>query len=254
MKSATGTLGKLMSVLDVIAGANDPPRFSDLLILTGEPRGTLHRHLSHLLDEGLAEISEDGRYRPGLRLLTLASRSWASNDLRRVARPHLEALHEATGETVHLGILKAGEIVYLDKVESRQAIRMYSQVGNAAPAYCTGVGKAALSVLTGEGLQRAIAGMDFKPFTSQTIVDAKALCQSLEETRHSGFAYDLEEHERGICCIAAPLSIRDRLAGGISVTAPAYRADMARLASWQTVLARVAQDINSELAVRLGPG
>lgn len=254
MKSTTGTLGKLMSVLDLIAGANDPPRFSDLLILTGEPRGTLHRHLSHLVDEGLAEMGEDGRYRAGLRLLKLASKSWASNDIRRVARPHLEELHQATGETVHLGILQGADIVYLDKVESRQAIRMYSQVGNAAPAYCTGIGKAALAALTEERFETAIADIEFKPFTSQTIVDAKALCQTIEETRHSGFAYDLEEHEPGIRCIAASLSIKGRLAGGISVTAPAYRADMERLDSWRGVLARVAGDINSELAARLGPG
>lgn len=254
MKSTTGTLGKLMSVLDVIVSAEDPPRFSALLTLTGEPRGTLHRHLSHLVDEGLVEMREDGRYRAGLRLLKLAAKSWASNDIRRVARPHLEALHEATGETVHLGILKGAEIVYLDKVEGRQAIRMYSQVGNAAPAYCTGIGKAALAALTDESLECTIAGIDFKPFTSETIVDARALSQSIEETRRSGFAYDLEEHEQGIRCIAAPLSIMDGMVGGISVTAPAYRADMERLGSWQAVLARIAGDINRELEARLGPG
>ena len=248
----TGTLGKLMSVLDAIASCEDPPRFSDLLAMTGEPRGTLHRHLRHLVGEGLAEIDESGRYRPGLRLLNLASRAWETNDLRRIARPHLEMLGDAVGETVHLGVLRGAEIVYLDKVEARQAVRMYSRIGNASPIHCTGIGKAATSTLPDKRLQDLVRALNFRRFTPSTITTPQDFVREIETLRQTGFAYDLEEHEQGIRCIAAPVSARG-IAAGISVTAPAYRAEPDRMEDWKRPLAHAAAAINVELEARLGP-
>jgi DNA-binding IclR family transcriptional regulator len=131
-ESDTGTLGKLMSLLDLITHADRPLRFTDILAAARQPRGTLHRQLSHLVEEGLLEIDTEGRYSPGLRLLDLASRSWAKNEFRLIAEPHLRELQKMSGETVHLGVLKGSSIIYLDKVEGQQPVRMYSQIGNAA--------------------------------------------------------------------------------------------------------------------------
>lgn len=248
----TGTLGKLMSVLDAIATCEDPPRFSDILVMTGEPRGTLHRHLRHLVGEGLAEIDESGRYRPGLRLLNLASRAWETNDLRRIARPHLEALGEVVGETVHLGVLRGAEIVYLDKVEARQAVRMYSRVGNASPIHCTGIGKAAISTLPERRCREIIRTLTYRPFTPSTITGRDEFAAEIQKIRQQGFAFDLEEHEQGIRCIAVPVSARG-IAAGISVTAPAYRAESGRLEAWKLPLQKAARAINAELEARLGP-
>lgn len=248
-----GTLGKLMAVLDLVAQAPSPPRFTDLLARSGEPRGTLHRHLRQLLGEGLAEVDEEGRYRPGLRLLKLAARTWGSNDLRLVARPHLERLQEATGETVHLGVLRGDEIVYLDKVEGRQAIRMYSQVGIASPVYCTGVGKAALSSLGEAERDEIIGRIVFRRFTEATICNAETLRREIADIRALGFAMDQEEHEQGIRCIAAPLHAGG-IVGGISITAPAYRADDGKVMGWRTELALTTETVAAELAARLGPG
>ena len=96
----TGTLGKLMVLLDLVTHADAPLRFTDILALADQPRGTLHRQLGHLVVEGLLELDAEGRYAPGLRLLDFASRSWARNEFRLIAAPHLAALHRETGETV----------------------------------------------------------------------------------------------------------------------------------------------------------
>jgi IclR family transcriptional regulator, acetate operon repressor len=248
----TGTLGKLMSVLDAIASCDEPPRFSDILVMTGEPRGTLHRHLRHLVGEGLAEVDGDGRYRPGLRLLNLASRAWETNDLRRIARPHLEALGEAVGETVHLGVLRGAEIVYIDKVEARQAVRMYSRVGNASPVHCTGIGKAAISTFPDKRLRDLLRSLTFRRFTPSTVSGAEEFARQIDQVRQQGFAFDLEEHEQGIRCVAVPVSARG-VAAGVSVTAPAYRAQPERMEEWKAPLKRAAAAINAELEARLGP-
>ncbi|MCV9944101.1 MULTISPECIES: IclR family transcriptional regulator [unclassified Rhizobium] len=250
----TGTLGKLMVLLDLVTHADAPLRFTDILALAGQPRGTLHRQLTHLVEEGLLELDGDGRYAPGLRLLDFAARSWARNEFRLIAEPHLRDLQQATGETVHLGVLRGQSIIYLDKVEGRQPVRMYSQIGNASPCYCTGVGKAALSLLPAENLVDLLAGLSFTSFTASTHVSAETLLAEIREIADQGYAFDREEHEAGIRCVAAPVWSEDRtFMGGISITGPAYRLSMELLHQWVVPVQLAAVRIMEGMRVRLGP-
>ncbi|ANM09373.1 MULTISPECIES: IclR family transcriptional regulator [Rhizobium] len=250
----TGTLGKLMVLLDLVTHADAPLRFTDILARAGQPRGTLHRQLSHLVEEGLLELDGDGRYAPGLRLLDFAARSWARNEFRLIAEPHLAELQQATGETVHLGVLRGQSIIYLDKVDGRQPVRMYSQIGNASPCYCTGVGKAALSLLPADLLTDLLAGLSFTSFTASTHVSADSLLAEIREIADQGYAFDREEHEAGIRCVAAPVWSQDRtFIGGISITGPAYRLSMELLRQWAVPVQLAAGRIMEGMRIRLGP-
>ena len=253
-ESGTGTLGKAISVLDIVASSDGPMRFTDILAEADQPRGTLHRQLSNLVEEGLLTLGRDHTYTLGLRLLKFASKAWAGNQFRQIAEPHLRALHDQTGETVHLGVLRGTEVIYLDKVESRQAVRMYSQIGNASPCYCTGVGKAALSALPQAQLSEITKEIRFRRFTDHTLVDRDALLAELAEIRASGNSYDREEHELGIRCVAAPVYSADRtFVAGISVTGPAYRVSMERLEEWAGLVRETAHAIMDDMGTRLGP-
>jgi DNA-binding IclR family transcriptional regulator len=250
----TGTLGKLMVLLDLVTHADAPLRFTDILSLAGQPRGTLHRQLGHLVEEGLIEVDVDGRYAPGLRLLDFAARSWARNEFRLIAEPHLADLQQASGETVHLGVLRGSSIIYLDKVEGRQPVRMYSQIGNASPCYCTGVGKAALSRLPAESLANLLADLSFTRFTASTHVSAETLLAEIREIANLGYAFDREEHEAGIRCVAAPIWSEDRtFIGGVSITGPAYRLSMELLRQWAVPVQLAAGRIMEGMRIRLGP-
>ncbi|WP_234939395.1 IclR family transcriptional regulator [Sinorhizobium kostiense] len=253
--AGTGTLGKAMAVLEAVATADRPQRFTDILRSVRQPRGTLHRLLGHLVEEGLLVQRGDLSYEPGLRLLKLAYRSWSGNRFRDIAAPYLLRLHEMTGETVHLGVLRDTEIIYVDKVESRQTVRMSSQIGKASPAYCTGIGKAALSSLPEPEVERIAARIQFHPFTERTHRSAAALLAEIEEIRRQGHAFDREEHEAEICCVAAPIAVPEHeLVGGISVTGPSYRVSTTQLAGWSADVRKAANDIEEELRIRLGPG
>ncbi|MDO9415659.1 IclR family transcriptional regulator [Pararhizobium sp.] len=253
--SGTGTLGKAMALLDLVAAADAPLRFVEILALTQQPRGTVHRQLSHLVEEGLLALREDLRYEPGIRLLTLASNAWSRNQFRAVAEPHLKRLQEQTGETIHLGILRGLEVIYLDKVEGRQAIRMHSQIGNASPVYCTGVGKAALSVLDEGKLLEVMGQLIFHPYTPSTHRSVRSLMEDIVHIKKRGYAFDREEHERGICCVAAPVHSRHHgIVAGISVTGPVHRLPAEKLEAWAGLVDHAAVAISADLVARLGPG
>ncbi len=62
-------------------------------------------------------------------------------DLRERAEPFLQRLVLETGETAHLCILDAGEVVYLEKVEAPRTFRIPSRVGQRNPAHWVVVSK-----------------------------------------------------------------------------------------------------------------
>lgn len=250
----TGTLGKAVSLLELVAFAEKPMRFTDVVEACGQPRGTVHRQLAHLLAEGLIDHAPDQTYVVGLRLLQLAAKAWSGNDLRSVAAPHLAALQDATQESVHLAVLNGGQVTYLDKIEGRHTLRMHSQVGKSSPVYCTGVGKAALSLLPADDLAELAAGLDFHRFTDNTIVTPEALVKDVAAILMNGYGFDLQEHEIGIHCVAAPVHAPGRnFHAAISVTGPAYRVDAEQLRKWAPQVRETADRISAELACRLSP-
>ncbi|MEO1748232.1 MAG: IclR family transcriptional regulator C-terminal domain-containing protein, partial [Pseudomonadota bacterium] len=128
------------------------------------------------------------------------------------------------------------------------------QIGKASPAYCTGVGKAALSMLSGDDVRLRVNSIDFQAFTPKTIVTATDLEAEIGLIASRGFAFDDEEHEAGIHCAAAPIHSPDKsFVGGISVTAPSYRVSRQQLEQWVPLVTQAANEINLDIAIKLGP-
>jgi DNA-binding IclR family transcriptional regulator len=250
----TGTIGKCMQIVEYIASQDSTVRFKDIQQYTAQPKGTLHRQLSNLVSEGLIELDPNGEYHTGIRLLALAHKSWNKNTLRTIARPFLEALHQETQETIHLGVLMQNAVIYLDKVESQQSIRMHSQIGNTSPVYCTGVGKAALSTLTASQLEKICNTIEYVQYTETTITSTADLQQEIQRIQQQGYALDNEEHEAGIFCASAPISNTTRgIHAGVSITAPLFRISTASQQQWPELVKNTAAEINKEIANRLSP-
>jgi DNA-binding IclR family transcriptional regulator len=230
-RSGTAALEKGLGILERIADAPTPPRFTDLVGATNLPKGTLHRMLQALLARQLISLDTATQtYHVGLRTLEMAHRTWHEMDIRKAAAAEISALGAETGETVHLAVRDASDVVYIDKVESGQSIRMFSAIGKRGPAYCTGVGKAMLAYLPPQELEPLTRAIAFKVHTPNTLTDAKALLAHLALVRERGYALDLEEHELGIQCAAAAIfDYRGRAIASVSVTGPCFRFNRMRL-------------------------
>jgi len=157
------------------------------------------------------------------RLFTLAHRALDEIDVRRVAGPHLAALNQAHGHTVHLATFVDGTVVYIDKYDSRHPVRMASHIGAVAPAHCTAVGKVLLAGLPPARRAAAVERLSFERCTPNTITDAELFAAELDRVEAQGHAQDRAEHEDYINCVAAP--IRDAAgtvlaAASISVPEP----------------------------------
>ncbi|MBS0563842.1 MAG: IclR family transcriptional regulator [Proteobacteria bacterium] len=246
--SGDGTVGKALDVLDRVAAFGRPVRFSELMAASPYPKATLFRLLQTLTSQGMLALDpERSSYAPGLRLVRLAHAAWRQASLAPIARPFLDALSAETGETVHLAQLDGAHVLYLDKRNARVPVDMFSQAGKVGPAHCTGVGKAMLAFLPEADLARLIPQMSFHRHTPATLATPATLRAELAEIRRTGHAFDREEHEPGIICVAAPiLSSRGRVLGALSLTTATARSSLGALAARAPRLSETAAAIAAE--------
>ena len=254
-RKGTGALDKGLNLLARVCDAAEPPRFVDLMREAGMPKATLHRILGALMSHRLVALDpRDQTYIVGLRALEMAQRSWEGMDVRRAAAEDIRWLGEKTGDTVHLAVLDGTEVVYIDKVESSQPIRMFSAVGKRGPLYCTGVGKAMIAFLEEGARRKIVESLSMKKFTSNTFTTRPAFLRHLDEIRARGYALDLEEHEVGIRCAAAPIfDHRGEVVAGVSVTAPSFRLTPERLEKVAPSVVLAARGITRKLGGKTIP-
>lgn len=240
---------RVLRILEEIAKSEDGIGVTELANRLELNKSTVYRFLATLEEEQYLEQQETTKkYQSGIKLFELASRIVNQVDWTKDIRPFLVDLKDRVNETVHLGIIDNGEVVYIDKVECERSIRMYSRVGKRAPVYCTGVGKAILAFLSKEKQANIIKNIDYTKFTTNTIIDDTDLKKEIKIIRAQGFALDREEHESGVNCAAAPIFTHDgQVLGGISIAGPSSRVDEENLFELAAEVKETAQLISRRL-------
>ena len=210
---------RALRVLDAFLELPGEAGTNEIARRTGINASTVSRLLSTLVAGGYVEhLPESGRYRLGPHLIRLANHMMSSLDLRALARPHLAALEEATGETATLSIAGEREAVTVDFVPSRQSVASVARVGRPSVAHATATGKVMLAF----GAAPPPDG-DLERFTDRTLV-GKALRNEIGQVREQGWAQAVKEREVDLNAIAAPVyGANGRLAAILGVQGPASR-------------------------------
>jgi IclR family acetate operon transcriptional repressor len=243
------SVDRTLDVLESLASRRGATGISELSGLVGLHVSTVHRLLATLVDRGyVRQDPESSRYHLGSRIFTLASAADLHLDLRLVARPYLERLMRASGETANLVTASENEVVYLDQVASMHLVKMFTASGMRAPLYCTGTGKVMLAFKGGD-FALPVLGTPMRRFTARTITTAAALENELGAIRKRGYAVDNEEMEDGVRCLAVPVFDRRReCVGALSISGPTTRMTADRVER----LAVTARQIGEELSRQLG--
>lgn len=239
------TVDRALSILPLLAeGPADLGRVADRL---GVHKSTALRLLRTLHEHGLVYRQSDQRYRLGARLFALAQEAVENLDIREIAHPHLVRLNETCGHTVHLAVHEDDEVIYIDKVESRYPVRMYSRIGKPVALTVAAVAKVLLADLP-EAERRALAErLDYPPYTPRSTPDASAFLKELARVREQGWATDLGGHEESINCVAAPVrGVDGRVVAAMSVSAPNVVVTADELLTLLPLVRRAADAISGE--------
>ncbi len=219
------SLDRALKILEVLGNNQKGLGVTELAHEVDLHKSTVHRLLNTLAQRGYVEKDQETeKYKLGLKIVELSNKILTNMELREEARSYLEELMKYANEVVHLCVLREGEVVYIDKVECPNTIRMYSQIGRRAPVHCTGVGKAILAFLPEDEIISILKTKGMPQKTPNTITDLQEMLKHLKEIRHLGYAVDEIEHEPGIRCVAAPVwDHTGQVVASISVSGPAYR-------------------------------
>ncbi len=236
--SQVQSVERTFTILELLAQYPNGIRITELASEMDLAKSTVHRLLKTLSNRGYVQQTHNGHYQLGIQCLVLASSLLNDLDIRSLAKDSLELLATSSEEVVHLCIHDRQEVVYVDKVESNQTIRMYSQIGKRAYMHCTGVGKALLTGFKEQEIEQLITDKGLPMFTDTTITTKEKLLEELDMIKESGYAIDEQEHENGIRCIAAPIyDYSGKVVAAISIAGPIDRMTKER--------------VNGELAVEI---
>ncbi|GAA1414873.1 IclR family transcriptional regulator [Glutamicibacter uratoxydans] len=242
----SATLKRALGLLDLVA--IEPKSLDELAADSQVHKTTIMRQL-HTLEECRFVVRNDqGKYQLGSKLFELSSLALEQRNIVHVARPHLTALNRSTGHTVHLAAFEGPEVVYIDKLESRHAVRMYSRIGLTASLHATAVAKVLLCDLPIERQEHIAQSLNYHRYTQNTLSNADDFLTSLDTVRRQGFAYDDREHEEFVHCVAAP--IRDatgHVVAAVSCSVPVVLLNKEELLALVPDIKSAAEAISSDL-------
>jgi DNA-binding IclR family transcriptional regulator len=225
---------------------------SELAKRLGVAKSTVHRLAVTLVAQGMLEQNpESDKYRLGIALFRLGSLVRRRMTLSSEARPLLHELREKVNETVHLAVLDGPDIMYVYNLESTQAIRMRSDVGVRKPVYCTAEGQAMLAFQPAETVDEVVrAGLPAR--TPQTLTSAAELERALDTVRQRGCAFEDEESEPGMRCVAAPIrNDTGEVVAALGVAGPVTRLTRKAVAGLMPSVIETAAAISARLGYRM---
>src|SRR5882757_4866950 len=239
----------LTKAFDLLHAFNHKDRvltLSELARAAQLPKSTVHRLLARLIELDAVEHHGAG-YKLSLGLMQLGATTPAAS-MRDLALPYLAGLHRWTGETVHFGVLRQFDVVYLEKLARSNSPVVLSRVGGRLPANCTAIGKALLAWEDLDDLA-AFLPSPMPKLTPGSVSNVDNLIAELHEVKGHGLARERNEAQPGLSCVAAPVVVRGIAVAAVSV---GYVSDTTLNPRVDTALRDTARQIAREVGDSLG--
>ncbi len=218
---------RALDLLDDIA-AHGPGTQLQLANRLGIPKSSLHALLRTMCARGWLDTDQTGSvYRLGIHTLTVSSAYLDGDPVLSRAAAVMDEIAAATEETVHLGRLEGGDVIYTAKRESKHPLRMHSAVGRRLPAYATSLGRAMLAEQP-LSVRGELVPHEIEPLTSQATTDRDAVLAIIDKAHLLGYAMESEESCLGVRCFGVALPFSRATVDALSVAVPISRLDQGR--------------------------
>jgi IclR family transcriptional regulator, acetate operon repressor len=241
-------LDRALTLLQLVA-ESDGSTLTELSQRAGMAPSTVHRLLLTLESQRFVEIQpESNDWVVGVEAFRIGSAFLRRTKVANAGREIMRELMESCGETVNLGIIDDGDVVFVSQVETHEHIRAFFRPGTRGPLHASGIGKALLAQMTPQKLRNILQKKGLARFTAKTIVSPAHLTAELDVTRARGWAIDDEERTLGMRCVAAPVfDVFGEAIAGISISGPAVRMSLERVAELGPQVTRAADAVTRSL-------
>ncbi len=246
--TSVGVISKVLRIFETLQNSPVGLGLKEICDDTGINKSTAHRFLRHLERESYLLRTEEGAYLIGPRLTQMSACATRSATLQAVARPILSDLCSSTQETVNLGMLDHGTLLYIDVMESPHDFRLVSRIGTRRSLHVAAMGKVLAAFLPASEYERILNGIVFQRVTPKTITNIFQLRAELDKVRRQGYAVDNEEALLGCRCVSAPILNNDKVAiGALSVAGPVARVTPADVPGLAKVVKTAANAVSTAM-------
>ncbi|GEM_PF-366106 len=220
--SVSGGLKSVGSALDVLEcfATDGELGVSDIARRLGVAKSTAHRLLQTLVSRGFVEQDNDtGLYRLGIHIYELGALALARNELRHVALPTLHQVAQTTGLTTNFAVPDGPDVVFVERLENNDGVRILGHHGRRLPAHTTSSGKVIAAFNPAADQARRRAG--FPPRLRGTVRTEADWDRCLAEVRRNGYAASHSESFEGTSSVAVPILDHRHIAiASVSVFGP----------------------------------
>lgn len=253
MKDIVQSVDRTLSIMELLSDYDEGLGITEISEKVDLHKSTVHRLLTTLIYKGyVVQDKASNKYKLTLKLFELGNKRIENLNILSASKPYTKDLMQDINEVVHLVIRDGVNIVYIDKVEADNTIRMASNIGRQSPMYSTSVGKAIMAYLDEEEVEGIWKSSNIKKNTEKTITDLNLFKKELEKVRLRGYAEDDEENEEGVRCIGAPVfNYHGQVEGAISISGPTIRVTKDKVEDYGIKVKRYADLISKELGYRL---
>jgi len=247
-KDRIKSVDKALDILEFLSKNEQEIGISEISKKLNMGLSTVHRILFTLKSRGyVIQNQKTIKYRLGIKLFELGCKVQNSKNLIKIVKPYLRELSRITNETVNLAILEGKDVVYLDTIESTEALRTGIVPGTRTVAHCTALGKVILAHLpNGEFVQLYRNDDNMISLTKNSISSKDELKKELRKAKENGYALDREESIEGINCVGSPiLNGQGEPVAAISITGPASRFTMDKIENAKNELIMLSKEISN---------
>ena len=220
-----------IDILELLGNCEHELSMSEIVSTLELTKSNVNKLLANLERYGYVEHNKyTGNFRLGVKTFQISQAYINKLNLIDISNQVLIGLKNKLNESTYIGVLRHGNVVYLNMIETDEPVRVMPRIGNVGPAYATAIGKAQLSTLTNKEITALYENKQFRKLTEKTVSNIDELLEDIAHIRECGYALDLEEYEYDVHCVAAPvLDFMGKVIAGISVSGPKVRMGMDRI-------------------------
>lgn len=241
---------KSFSILELIAHARRPLGFAEIVKELGLNKSTVFNILHTLDDLGALDKDSTGLFHLGSRLFVLGNAAAKGSELIQTVHPYLVNINNEYRVSAFLGILSGTEVIIIDKADMAQKVKISSEIGMKIPLFAGVAGKALLSQLPDQDVNKILEKYRFKKYTSKTNTERQEIKKEIIRVRETGFACDMEEYIEGLVAAAVPIKTnRDGLQAAIWAVGLKQEFKQSALKEITAFLIKTANDINCRFSM-----
>ncbi len=247
------SLTRALRLLEILAEDDEGYRLVDLAERAALSPSTTHRLLTTLEQKRFVQFDHDRNvWHVGVQCFSVGAAFGRRRNVTALAVPAMRRLRDLTGETVNLGLIDQGDVVFVTQVESREMMRAIGKPGGRMPLACTAMGQSILAAMSDQEVTDYLQRYGLARRTPNSIARPTRLHDTLAEVRRTGYAIDHEENSVGLRCVAAVVRDEHRHPiAAISIAGPTVRVTLGRLPELGAQVIACAREITLAIGGRV---